>query len=634
MGNSTKTMNFHRFFVALTIAAVAIVPFSCGSPEPKTGYESFTAENHPRIFFTAKDFKDIKKAVARNENPILTSLHEQLLKTADDLGLSQKELKYGRDASGRRLTTNGTGRLVSAAYAYKMTGDKKYLDHVEWDLKCVCNYPDWVPDHFLGAATMSIGVGLAYDWLYNDLSQETKDLVVKTLRSHSIDPSLSPDPSTSKEWWWHSTSNNWNQVCECGLATAAFAIYETCPEIAKAVIEKAGSSNVNAMKSSYSPDGAYPEGSTYWEYGTEFQCIMISALESALGSDFGICSSEGFDKTADYQMHSVSNTLERFNYSDCGSGFRANPALWFFAVRFNKPDVLYLEKAAMERKAYVDNRTLFLALTCAAKADFSAIPVPDKNMYTGAGITPVAMMRTGWDKEDLYLGVKGGKSSNPHGHMDIGEFVFDAYGYRWAVDYGQPEYSIVESFFIKELGSSPLFNGRQTSPRWDLFSYNNKQHNTLTINDKNHVVEGLAKMTDTWSDANRMGAAFDMTPVFGDDVASVRREASIRDGKYLEVADAVTAGAKPTKVRFTLATNAQVQLEADGIVLTQENVKMKLQTEGAKVTYKIWPITAETVGPDPEDFLKHCAGASIIGYEVTLPKGASTNLVTTLKRGN
>ena len=76
-------------------------------------------------------------------------------------------------------------------------------------------------------------------------------------------------------------------------------------------------------------------------------------------------------------------------------------------------------------------------------------------MYTGAGITPVAMMRTGWDEKDLYLGVKGGKSSNPHGHMDIGEFVFDAYGYRWAVDYGQPAYSTIESFFIKE-----------RSPRW------------------------------------------------------------------------------------------------------------------------------------------------------------------------
>ena len=227
-------MRFKSRLAALCLAAAAVISVSCGSPEPKTGYESLTADNHPRIFFTAKDFKDIKKAVARNENPILTSLHEQLMKTADELGLSETELKYGRDASGRRLTTDGTGRLVSAAYAYKMTGDKKYLDHVEWDLKCICNYPDWVPDHFLGAATMSIGVGLAYDWLYDDLSQETKDLVVKTLRSHSIDPSMAPDPSTQKEWWWHSTSNNWNQVCECGLARAGSAIYETGRDMAKA----------------------------------------------------------------------------------------------------------------------------------------------------------------------------------------------------------------------------------------------------------------------------------------------------------------------------------------------------------------------------------------------------------------
>ena len=47
-----------------------------------------TEDNHPRIIFTDRDFKDIKKAVARNDNPILTNLHRQLMRTAEEEGLT------------------------------------------------------------------------------------------------------------------------------------------------------------------------------------------------------------------------------------------------------------------------------------------------------------------------------------------------------------------------------------------------------------------------------------------------------------------------------------------------------------------------------------------------------------------
>ncbi|MBQ9889696.1 MAG: heparinase II/III family protein [Bacteroidales bacterium] len=623
-------MRFKSLFAALCLAAAAVISVSCGSPEPKTGYESLTADNHPRIFFTAKDFKDIKKAVARNENPILTSLHEQLMKTADELGLSETELKYGRDASGRRLTTDGTGRLVSAAYAYKMTGDKKYLDHVEWDLKCICNYPDWVPDHFLGAATMSIGVGLAYDWLYDDLSQETKDLVVKTLRSHSIDPSMAPDPSTQKEWWWHSTSNNWNQVCECGLATAAFAIYETCPEIAKAVIEKAGSSNVNAMIGSYSPDGVYPEGPGYWSYGTNHEVLMLSEFEQLLGHDFGLSDTPGFLNTGTYQMYSTGPTGKAFNYSDGGEGVGARIAQWYFAAKNNDPSLLWLEKPYVEEHKLVGNTHIFYLIAMVLKSGIKDIPEPPAGCYTGQGHNPLMMTRTGWGKEDLYLGIKGGSASNNHAHMDAGEFVFDAYGYRWAKDYGNPGYAILEAF-LKD-NRDGLWDMSQDSPRWRFFTYHNLRHNTLTVNDKSHLVKATAPLKVSGEGAGAE-AETDLTEIFGGDVKSAKRTASIVDGKYLSVTDCITApDRKGAKVRWTMVTPATVKEVADGFELTQGDVVMKLHTDGAAVSYKNWPVGREARDLCPEAFDRLCDGTALIGYEITVPAGKTVELTTTLKR--
>ena len=52
-----------------------------------------------------------------------------------------------------------------------------------------------------------------------------------------------------------------------------------------------------------------------------------------------------------------------------------------------------------------------------------------------------------------FLGVKGGMPKYNHGHMDVGSFVFDADGVRWAEDLGSQNYhSIPEPLW----GSSHL----------------------------------------------------------------------------------------------------------------------------------------------------------------------------------
>ena len=632
-------MRFSRLFSCCLAAALAFFLLAgckgsgkqAGTAAPAQSFDQadlsvLTAANHPRLYVDAKTFKTIRKSLKKN--PLLANLHAQMMDQAEKYGLAETPLKYKKDESNKRIlhvSRAAITRIASAAYAYRMTGDKRYLEHAEQDIIDVCHFPDWNPSHFLDTGEMSLAVSIGYDWLYDVLSPETKKLIEETLVKYAFE--------TAEGKWFYTGTNNWNQVCNAGLISGALAIWETDPELCKAMVAKSIESNKGALRFGYSPDGNYPEGSTYWAYGTEFQCIMVSALESTLGSDFGICQSQGFDRTGDYEMHTIGNTLQRFNYSDCGKGLGGNPAVWFFAQRFDKPEILYFEQPALEKKQYVGSRTLLLALTCAAKAAFTEIPTPTTNLFAGHGVTPVAMMRTGWDPTDLYLGIKGGRAGGPHAHMDAGSFVFDAFGYRWASDYGQPSYSLLEKFFMEEgQGESSLWDMSQGSRRWDLFAYNNKQHNTLTINDGKFDVNGYCDITGTVEEEGVLGATVDITPAYFGNIASAVRTASIIDKSYLEVKDALKGGVKPAHVRWTLVTYGKPEITPDGIILTQDDIRMKLEASGAEVSYTSWPTDAASMGLDGKDFVKLVENSYIVGFEFDLPKDAEVQLVTTLRK--
>ena len=92
----------------------------------------------------------------------------------------------------------------------------------------------------------------------------------------------------------------------------------------------------------FSPDGAYPEGPGYWGYGTTYNVMLISALQSTLGTDFGLSQQPGFLATADYYLHVTGPSGYFFNYSDCGRGGPSvAAAMFWFAAQRQQPYLLW-----------------------------------------------------------------------------------------------------------------------------------------------------------------------------------------------------------------------------------------------------------------------------------------------------
>ena len=606
--------------------------FSQGEVLGPAFWESkLTADCHPRLVFSDEDFEKIK--TLKDENEAVMALHTCIMTVADAAVADDKPLEYVKDASNKRIldvSRTALEKLLTCAYAYKVTGDAKYLQKATQNITQVCSFNDWNPDHYLDVAEMSAAVSLTYDWLYHDFDASTKELIVKALHDYALSTSR-----MSKYTWWYDRIGNWNQVCNSGLVCAAYAIYEHYPTLAQSVIDEAINTNRIAVEGIYGPDGAYPEGPTYWSYGTIYQILMMTVMETVQGRDYGLSLSPGFMETGTFKIFSSGSLGTNFNFADNALGGNSNYPLWYFAAKKNDTGLLYRELQLVKNTArYVgsDHKGLLtLMLKYAMTLDCSNVTGFSQKFYSAQGNTPMMMCRSGWDKNDHYLGIKGGQDGYLHGHMDGGSFVYDAHGVRWAMDYVRQNYAEVETG-IQNLGGK-LSDYSQNSLRWRLFRLNCRQHNTLTVNDKDHNVDAFVRMTAVENTSSRMSATFDLTPLFDGDLEIAQRTAAICNESYLEIKDVLKAPSDDSAhVRWTMVSNGVPEITSEGIRLSKSNVTMLLKTTGADVTYKIW-------SSDPQDYdspLKHLDAANpntyICGYEIDIPEGETFTLVTTLKK--
>ena len=601
-----------------------------GGNEPggSGNYANLTAENHPRIIMTDNDVEVIKTKLNAGSDANLKKLHDCIITYADKT-LTAKDLVY--ELAGKRLldvSTEAANRIISCAYAYRLTGDSKYLEKAEKDMQTVCAFKDWnSATHFLDGAEMAHGVGIGYDWLYNELSDATKKSAEKAIQDYAFYCALNSKWNLN----FYESATNWNQVCNGGLVVAAFAIYETCKAEAQEIIDKAIESNANVMPEMYNPDGNYPEGYGYWGYGTAFECIMLAAMESCTGTDNGLANVDGFKKTGKWILFMEGMNKEAFNYCDCAPSSVAMPALWYLAYKFNDSSLLYGELIKLNDGRYTASdelKYLPMAAVYASKFDLNAVPAPSDKVWSGGGINPVALVHSDWSFSDTdkFLGIKAGRANYSHGHMDVGSFVYDAYGTRWSADLGLQSYGTIENVTLP--GYTGGFGSYdQGAFRWAVFRYNNYNHSTLTINDALHKASATAEITAVINSETSKGATVDMTDILSDECEKATRTITLENDTDLVVVDVVKAYYnKAANVRWTMVTKAMPKVEANRIVLQGSKKNMYLTVKSANnanITLKTW----STVG---ESYDASNSGYYEAGFEARVTSGQSDTFTVTL----
>ncbi|HLK98299.1 MAG TPA: hypothetical protein VK364_11075, partial [Hymenobacter sp.] len=426
----------NRKLLALSTLAVLLVSSAVTAQDTPIG-PTTPLPAHPRILLLNGEETALKRAIAADK--AWSSVHQVILTECDNL-LTVAPVE--RIQIGRRLldkSREALRRLFFLSYAWRMTRQPTYLQRAEKELLAISAFSDWNPTHFLDVAEMTMAAAIGYDWLHNDLSATSRSAIKEAILKKGIEPSLDPQYNAFLK-----TSNNWNQVCNAGMTYGAMAIYEDQPELARKVINRAIETVVLSM-GDYAPDGAYPEGYSYWGYGTSFNVMLISAIEKAFGQDYGLSQQPGFFKTAGYLMNMTGPSGNSFNYSDAGTGGSLQPAMFWFASKIKDPSLLWVERSRLLNNGAqkeVNDRLLPAAIFWSGGIAMSRITEPKSKIWVGRGKSPVALMRSLWtDPNAIFVGLKAGTPSASHAHMDVGSFVMEADGIRWAMDFGMQDYN-------------------------------------------------------------------------------------------------------------------------------------------------------------------------------------------------
>ena len=608
-------------FLSLSLYGQEKAVYTLPNPITKEYLNRNLNKQLPRLILNQSTEKNLKEKL--HSDPVIQNVYQAIKLNAEavfeekiinlDIPLEERTQDNQLDISRDMLH-----RMNMLAMVYRMEKDQRILERINDEVVAACNFPTWNPRHFLDVGEMSLAIALALDWTAGDLPQSTIDLAKNSLIEKGIKSSW---PESGKNPGWAYSNNNWNQVCNGGMVAASIAVAELEPELAAKTIHRAIDGMVNAL-AAYGPDGVYPEGATYWNYGTSFTVVTAAIFESAFGTDFGIAGYPAFKESAIFRVLSNAPSGMLYNFADCGDRRSRNgdfTLAWFASKTGNKT---FFEKERFLKSPEEMgklSRLAGIALVWLAQFEEKGeVTVPTE--WKGDGANPVVFFTGGEnDPHDYYFGGKGGRGTVNHGNMDGGSFVFELDGVRWVIDPGN-----YHSYGPIERTGFNLWSDCQDCDRWKLLNKNNFGHSTISVNNQLHVVDGKAEIID-FKSGETPEATIDLTPTFEGQLKSAQR-IFIKDSPIsLLIEDIIEISEESELITWQLITQAEVDIVDDGAVLKQDGKTLKVKNLSHP------EITFSVISLDPPPLYLDCKKEGLKRLELRIPAWTFTNNQTIVK---
>lgn len=508
-------------------------------------------KGHPRLLASAEDFARLRQRV--ETEPLLGRWLAEVRRRGERIlkeGPSQYEIPDGLRLLG--TSRQVLGRVQTLGLLYRLDGDRRWAERAWAELEAAAQFKDWNPRHFLDTAEMTHAFALGYDWLYDAWTDAQR----ATLRQAMVEKGLKPGLEVLEQnRWWATARHNWNQVCNGGLGMGALALAEVEPDLAGRCLHLALRSLQRPMLE-FAPDGAWAEGPGYWNYATTYNVVILAALQTALGTDFGLPNIPGFAEAGMFPIYATGPLGRTFNYADAGDGTIRAPHMFWLARQFNRPAYAWYQR----QHAAPSPLDLLWFDPRGEKPTPATLPL-DKYFRHAEVVT----LRSAWDEPDaVFVGFKAGDNKANHSNLDLGSFVLDALGVRWALDLGADDYNL------------PGYFGRQ---RWTYYRLRAEGHNTLVLNpgpDPDQDPAAATRITRFESGPARAFAVADLTPAYAKHARRVERGVALLDRRQVLVQDEVQADA-PADLWWFLHTRAAARVGADGTSATLSQGKARLE---------------------------------------------------------
>ena len=192
-------------------------------------------------------------------------------------------------------------------------------------------------------------------------------------------------------------------------------------------------------------------------------------------------------------------------------------------------------------------------------------------------------LRGAWDDDKTaYVGFKGGDNAVNHSHLDLGTFVLDAGGCRWALDLGRDSYALPDYF---TLGKAVYYRLKTES------------HNTLLFDGLNQHPNAKAPIVAFHSTPELAFSVADLSEAYDLPPGKVRRGMALIARRHVLVKDEIHLD-KPCNITWQMHTRATAGIDGRTATLRQgEKVLTARIVEPETAVFEFLPANA----PPPQE---------------------------------
>jgi hypothetical protein len=437
------------------------------------------AAEHPRLLFRASDIAGIR---ARARDPVLRPVAKRLRERADFLLnapplVVSAALRGEPDPSGelkgleaaRRLQ----GRVLTLSMAFTLSGDRRYLDAAVKELDGALAWATWVdtahkPPYDLMSGELCMTFGLAYDWLYADLTPNQRARLRAGAEKRGLGAYLDA-ADRLKPLWWLNAVNNWNVVCNGGAAALALSLDDESPLSAKVL--SLALPGMTHFWNHLTADGGWDEGTGYWTYAMRYGLLTAEALRRA-GNPWGdgVFARIGVKRTGYFPMTFNPGRKLSAGFGD-SNGRAVDPVFYLLGREFQNPDFVSFQDRAglpsIKREGWPQEALTILWRPIGAPW----LPEATKNFSPSLPVT-MAFADIGWGfmapkqpDPPYFLAFKNGSLAANHTHLDLNHV---------SLGYG-------DTMLLVELGSRPYPADYFGPKRFAYYELSTAGHNTVLI---------------------------------------------------------------------------------------------------------------------------------------------------------
>lgn len=610
--------------------ALTITPVKSFKAPAAADYLRTVQKTRPRLIHTASGWEYLKGQASTH--PVAGKMLENL-KAGGEKVLEAPELTriFGEMRSTVTPGSKALFRMATLGVLNFVDGDPRWKERGARELTAITDpsiFTNWYVDEPAVLADFLVAAALGYDYFRDGLNAQQATAVrtymiekgIGALAAHlkgepmpesargrapGTSASKAPAKAPAKKAESPAQPDAEHMAGAAALIMAAICLVDEEPAAAKTAVDAAAKLFGQGIQM-FAPAGIWPEGMEAGETVLDYAIMVMQTLKANSGSDLGLSLLEGIPQAGVARLHLVGPTNQLFNYGDTNSSALSRPwvSTWLAGAHGNMgTKALTAGSAPGADTAFLNLAGQFMYFNPHAAGEGS----PDSLDYSSPGAL-VAAHRTGWDKDALFIAVKGGDNSFTHNQLDLGAFVLDAGGTRWGIELGM------------ESDRAPNFKSSDRTKRYALYVEGTPGQNTLWMGE-NQELEAKAAVVLSHSTPETALTVIDLGKAYAKPAKDALRGVMLVRGEkpYVLLQDEI--GIKNnSQVTWSMHTRAEVSVDGSKAVLTDKGRNLHavlLSPAGAKFTVND--------APEPEnEQMKKLTGIRVLKVDLGSIKGAHT----------